>query len=60
MLARRRNTTYAFVASKGNGSHGTVYFGIRQTVVKDRKKELGKGLLITMCKDLGITPAELE
>ena len=43
-----------FVASKGPGSHGTIYVGERKTTVKDRKKEIGKGLLAKMLGDLGI------
>jgi mRNA interferase HicA len=30
---------------RGKGSHATVYLGERYTVLKDRKKEIGKGLL---------------
>ena len=43
-----------FVASEGAGSHGTLYAGRRKTTVKDRKKEIGKGLLHKMLADLGI------
>ncbi len=43
-----------FVASEGAGSHGTLYAGNRKTTVKDRKKEIGKGLLGKMLSDLGI------
>jgi mRNA interferase HicA len=56
-LARRKNMRYAFVP--GKGSHGTLYFGSAFTTVKDRKKELGSGLLRAMCRDLGIDPREL-
>jgi mRNA interferase HicA len=58
-LAKRKNLSYRFQPAKGKGSHGTVYFGSESTVVKDRKKELGMGLLRAMCKDLGIDPREL-
>lgn len=58
-LARRKNMRYAFVPAKGKGGHGTVYLGSAWTVVKDRKKELGAGLLHAMCRDLGIDPREL-
>jgi mRNA interferase HicA len=58
-LARRKNMRYAFVPAKGKGSHGTLYFGSASTTVKDRKKELGAGLLRAMCRDLGIDPREL-
>ena len=43
-----------FVASEGAGSHGTLYAGDRKTTVKDRKKEIGKGLLAKMLGDLEI------
>jgi mRNA interferase HicA len=59
VLARRRNLHYRFVPARGKGSHGTVYFGAAITVVKDRNKEIGAGLLHAMCKDLGIDPREL-
>ena len=52
--ARRRNLEVRFVASEGAGSHGTLYAGDRRTTVKDRKKEIGKGLLAKMLTDLGI------
>jgi len=50
---------YAFVPAKGKGSHGTLCFGSATTTVKDRKKELGAGLLRAMCRDLSIDPREL-
>ena len=43
-----------FVASEGPGSHGTLCAGDLRTTVKDRKKEIGKGLLAKMLADLGI------
>ena len=43
-----------FVASQGAGSHGTLHAGDRKTTVKDRRKEIGKGLLNKMLADLGI------
>ena len=52
--ARSRNLEVRFVASEGAGSHGTLYAGERRTTVKDRKKEIGKGLLAKMFIDLGI------
>ena len=52
--ARSRDLVVRFVASEGPGSHGTLYAGDRKTTVKDRKKEIGKGLLAKMLDDLGI------
>ena len=52
--ARSRDLEVRFVASEGAGSHGTLYAGDRRTTIKDRKKEIGKGLLNKMLADLGI------
>ena len=52
--ARSRNLEVRFVASEGAGSHGTLHAGDRRTTVKDRKKDIGKGLLARMLVDLGI------
>ena len=57
--ARVRSLEVRFVASEGPGSHGTLYAGGRKTTVKDRKKEIGRGLLRKMLADLGIDPNEL-
>ena len=52
--ARSRDLEVRFVASEGPGSHGTLYAGDRRTTVKDRRKEIGKGLLARMLADLAI------
>ena len=57
--ARFRNLKVRFVASRGPGSHGTLHAGDRRTTVKDRKKEIGKGLLAKMLVDLGIDKDDL-
>ena len=57
--ARDQNLAVRFVASKGPGSHGTLYVGDRKTTVKDRRKEIGKGLLSKMLSDLEIDIKEL-
>ena len=51
---KRRGKIVGFSPSKGKGSHGTLYVGARRTTVKDRKREIGKGLLARMLKDLGL------
>lgn len=58
--ARRRNLEVRFVASEGSGTHGTLHAGDRRTTVKDRKKEIGKGLLNRMLADLGIDRDEFQ
>ena len=57
--AKSRGLEVRFVASEGSGSHGTLYAGDRKTTVKDRKKEIGKGLLAKMLADLDIDKDDL-
>ena len=40
------------------GSHGTLYVGQRRTTVKDRRKDIGKGLLKKTLADLAIKDDE--
>ncbi len=58
-LGKNKGISVEFIAERGKGSHGTVYFGDRRTMLKDRKQELGKGLFRKMCEQLGIDPTEL-
>lgn len=58
-LARDTNTPFEHVPGKGKGSHSTVYYGDRMTRLKSQNKEIGKGLLSAMCKQLGISPEDL-
>lgn len=59
-LARRRKVTCQFVADKGKGSHGRLYFGEEFTTLKcNRKKEIGRDLLAKMCRNLNIYPHDL-
>ncbi len=43
-----------FETKRGKGSHGTLYVGNKKTILKDRKKEIGAGLLNQMLTTLGI------
>ena len=57
---RRNNIPVRFVKEQGKGSHGTLYYGDRSTIVKDRKKEIGPGLLAKMLRDLGLARDDLK
>jgi mRNA interferase HicA len=59
-LGKTRGVPVAFEKRHGKGSHGTLYYGTRKTTVKDRKKEIGPGLLGAMLEQLGLTRADLE
>lgn len=58
-LARKRGVAVRVVENRGKGSHVTLYFGARFTVVKDRTKELAPGLLHAMLKQLGLSRDDL-
>jgi hypothetical protein len=58
-LGRRTGTEVRY-EPHGKGSHGRLYFGNRFTTLKDRKQEIGRGLLKAMCAQLGIQPEDLE
>lgn len=59
-LGARRGLPVRLDMKRGKGSHATLYYGARKTVVKDRRKELGAGLLSAMIRQLGLTRAEFE
>jgi mRNA interferase HicA len=59
-LAQVRGVPFRFEARKGKGSHGRLYYGSRFTTVKDRKQEVGVGLLNAMLSQLGLTRQDLD
>lgn len=59
-LARRNSLHCRLDLTAGKGSHAKLFLGDRHTILKDRRKELGKGLLSKMCRDLGITTRDLS
>ena len=58
-LGRQRGIHVRFESRKGKGSHGRIYYGDRFTTVKDRRKEIGKGLLASMLAQLGLSFKDL-
>ena len=59
-LGRERGVVVRFEEERGKGSHGTLYFGTRATVVKDRRAEIGHGLLHAMLRQLGLREQDLR
>jgi mRNA interferase HicA len=59
-LAKARGVAFHRDPKHGRGSHGTLTLGTNFTTLKDLKKELGIGLLDSMCADLGITRKDLN
>ncbi len=59
-IGEERGVTVYFDSRKGKGSHGRLYFGQRLTTVKDRRKEIGPGLLASMLRQLGLSRDEIR
>ena len=58
-LARRNGIAVRFDRTRGKGSHGTLYYGDRHTVVRDRGKPLKTGTLRGMWRQFGIDTNDL-
>ena len=59
-LGRERGVTVRFESRKGEGSHGRLHYGGRFTTVKDRREEIGQGLLAAMIRRLGLDREDLR
>ena len=59
-FGRKTGVPVHFDPRPGKGSHGRLYYGQRFTGVKDRKKEIGPGLLAKMLRDLGLNHRDIE
>ena len=58
-LGKRRGIAVVLNASRGKGSHQTLYFGPAFTVVRNLKDELKTGTLHGMCAQIGIKVMDL-
>ena len=59
-LGAGRDVSVRIDTKRGKGSHVTLYYGSRKTVVKDRRKELAPGLLSAMIRQLGLDPGDFR
>ncbi len=59
-LGRERGIEVRLDELKGKGSHAALYYGSQRTTLKDRRKEIGAGLLRAMLRQLGLKPRDLE
>lgn len=58
-VGKRQGIPVVLNASRGKGSHQTLYYGSAFTVVRNPKDELKTGTLHGMCTQLGIKPSDL-
>ena len=59
VLAKERGLVCRVDEKRGKGSHVTLYFGDRITIVRNPRDELKTGTLHAMCRQLGITRDDL-
>ena len=59
-LAKAKDLEVAIDKSRGKGSHITLYYGERYTVVRNPKDELKTGTYKAMLKQLGIKENEFK
>ena len=59
-LGKQNTIAFRFETKRGKGSHGTLYYGLHKTILKDRKKEIGPGLLSKIFTDLGLDKNDIE
>jgi len=58
-LAKERGLPCRLDQKRGKGSHVTLYFANRLTIVRKPKDELKTGTLYAMCRQLGIEKDDL-
>ena len=59
-LGKQNNIAVRFETKRGKGSHATLYYGNRKTILKDRKKEIGPGLLSKMLAELDLDKNDMK
>ena len=59
-LGRQQGIPVEFVMRRGKGSHGTLFYGERFTIVRNPKDELKTGTLHAMLAQLGLTREDLN
>ncbi|MGB5885040.1 MAG: hypothetical protein WBG28_13150, partial [Desulfobulbales bacterium] len=59
-LGKQRGLTVRIDKKRGRGSHFTLYFGDNRTIMKDRTKEIGSGLLKKLLDNLGVSRDDIR
>jgi mRNA interferase HicA len=59
-LGKERGIAVRVDKKRGKGSHQTLYFGERKTIIRNPKDELKTGTYHAMLKQLGISEKDLK
>ena len=60
VLAKEKGVDVRLDRKRGKGSHQTLYFGDRKTVIRNPRDELKTGTYYTTLKQLGIDEKDLR
>jgi mRNA interferase HicA len=59
-LGKERGVEVRWVAHRGKGSHGLLYYGSEITTVRDLKDEIDKGAWHKMLNQLGLSQRDFK
>jgi mRNA interferase HicA len=59
-LGKERDVDVRWVAHRGKGSHGLLYYGSKTTTVRNLRDEIDKKAYHGMLKQLGVTAKDFE
>jgi len=59
-LAKGHGLSCRIDKKRGKGSHVTLYYGDKRTIVRNPKDELKTGTLCAMIKQLGLTQKQIQ
>ena len=59
-IAHSKNIKVEIIQRRGKGSHSTLIFGNRFTIIRNLKDELKTGTYLAMLKQLGINTKEFK
>lgn len=60
VLGKRLSVEVSFEKRRGKGSHGTLFYGKKFTIIRNTKDELKTGTFNAMLKQLGIKETDLR
>jgi mRNA interferase HicA len=60
VLAKEKGVDVRLDRKRGKGSHQTLYFGDRKTIIRNPRDELKTGTYYAMLKQLGIDEKDLR
>jgi mRNA interferase HicA len=58
-LGKQKGIIVLLNASRGKGSHQTLYYGSAFTIIRNPKDELKTGTFHAMCAQLSVKPSDL-